>query len=559
METGANRNSPRIGRWLWLVFLLPLLASAGTRGLWAPDEPRYAEIAREAFQEGHWLVLHLCGEIYPDKPPLLYWIAGFLGTLSGWMPGAMRLVSVAAALGSGILVARMARRWWGELEAAIAPALLLGVVLWMDIGGRLQIDPLLAFLVLQAIELGDRPASDARTRGRNVLWAGLAAGLGALAKGPVAWLCVGLVFLSWRVAGPAAPGPRAKRGALIGAVLLAVLPVGLWAGAAIASEPALARDLLFDQHVGRNVGSVPHAGPPWKHLLRMPIFLLPWTPFVFLGLRAGWRVLRRKRGSGSDGGDAERGLARATLWLLSLFVIFSLMPPKRDLYLLPAYPAASLLAAYWVAQRLRASEGLRWPFAVVGILLTLGGVASLAVLPFLGRIEVAAALPHITARLLIFGSTFALLGIYSLRLVRTGEWLRAFRSSFVAWALAGAVAALALYPAIDPVKSSRSLAERVAELPQHPRMIPCKGVRPEGYRFYSGLPFVASKNILEDLRELAAGGDAVLALVREKDWEKLSEESRAPYGVLFSQYVGSRNILVIVGEHDLATTFGAGG
>ena len=66
-------------RWHWMWLVLPLAASAWSRGLWAPDEPRYAEVAREIHESGDWLVLHLCGEVYPDKPPLLYWLAGAAG------------------------------------------------------------------------------------------------------------------------------------------------------------------------------------------------------------------------------------------------------------------------------------------------------------------------------------------------------------------------------------------------------------------------------------------------------------------------------------------------
>src|SRR5262245_31680375 len=80
--------------WGWL--LVPLAVGAFARGLWAPDEPRYAEVAREIFERRDFLVMHLCGDVYPDKPPLLFWIAGVLGWISGWSEGCMRIVSVLA-------------------------------------------------------------------------------------------------------------------------------------------------------------------------------------------------------------------------------------------------------------------------------------------------------------------------------------------------------------------------------------------------------------------------------------------------------------------------------
>ena len=77
--------------------LAPILALALLRELWAPDEPRYAEIAKEAFESRSFLVLRLNGELYPDKPPLVYWLAGLCGSLTGWAEIALRLPSIAAS------------------------------------------------------------------------------------------------------------------------------------------------------------------------------------------------------------------------------------------------------------------------------------------------------------------------------------------------------------------------------------------------------------------------------------------------------------------------------
>ncbi len=181
------------GRWLWLWMLLPLVVGASTRGLWAPDEPRYAEVAREVFVEPGVLVMRLCGEVYPDKPPLLFWLSGVLGWLTDWNEFSMRLVSILATLGTALLIQRIARRQFGAREAVLAPALFLGTAMVTEIGGRLQIDPLLTLLTTLAIERLSRPAIGAQAK-RNVRIAGLAMGLGMLAKGPIAVLIPMLVW-----------------------------------------------------------------------------------------------------------------------------------------------------------------------------------------------------------------------------------------------------------------------------------------------------------------------------------------------------------------------------
>ena len=94
---------------------LASVASAASHGLWAPDEPRYAEVAREVFVEPGLLVMRLCGDLYPDKPPLLFWLAGLLGKLSNWDPFWMRLVSILATLGTAGLALR--RKYGGGCGA----------------------------------------------------------------------------------------------------------------------------------------------------------------------------------------------------------------------------------------------------------------------------------------------------------------------------------------------------------------------------------------------------------------------------------------------------------
>jgi 4-amino-4-deoxy-L-arabinose transferase-like glycosyltransferase len=55
-----------------LALLLPALGAAP---LDDPGEGQHAEIAREAWADGHWLPLRLAGVRYVDKPPLPYALA----------------------------------------------------------------------------------------------------------------------------------------------------------------------------------------------------------------------------------------------------------------------------------------------------------------------------------------------------------------------------------------------------------------------------------------------------------------------------------------------------
>ena len=71
-----------IRKWVQFRFLLGFclvifFLNLGQWDLWNPDEPRYAEVAREMVKGGDWILLHLNGRIYPDKPPLFFWLIAF--------------------------------------------------------------------------------------------------------------------------------------------------------------------------------------------------------------------------------------------------------------------------------------------------------------------------------------------------------------------------------------------------------------------------------------------------------------------------------------------------
>jgi 4-amino-4-deoxy-L-arabinose transferase-like glycosyltransferase len=485
--------------------------------------------------------MHLCGQLYPDKPPLLFWLSGFFGWLSGWSELWMRLPSLAATLGSALVVVRIGRRWWGPTAGRLAAALYLSTFMVTEIGGRLQIDPLLAFFCLLALELIDRPARTRRGRALLVLAAGLAVGVGGLAKGPVALVNVGLVALAWRWLAPRSEQARAGWPAWAGFAALAVLPMLVWALLASAVEPALVGELFFGQHAGRITQADRHPGPPWKHLLRLPLLLLPWTGAVVGGLVAGVRGLARREEPNHD-----LGIVRAALWFAALVIFFSVIPPKRDLYLLPAYPAAALLGAVYLERRMQDGRASRW-VTLPGplILLVVGAVVALAPL----AVDV---LPNLGWQAPVAGLATVAGAVWTLAAPRR-RGLRAWTDGLLAtWLVFTTLTAALLFPLVNTVKSTRLVAHAIVARPERPSEIPCLGVRPEGFRFYGDGAFPAVYGDDLDLGDVLAreGGD-FLALVHLDQWEALAPTLGDRVRVVSEHQVGGKPfVLLAAAESD---------
>jgi 4-amino-4-deoxy-L-arabinose transferase-like glycosyltransferase len=342
---------------LLLAASVLLFAGLGRADLFNPDEPREAEMAREMLVSGDHTVPHLNGEPFLEKPPLFYWgVVSAYRICGGPGEAAARLVPALAGLLTVLLTFRMARDLLGERAALVAALVLLTAFQFFWIARRTLIDMPLALAVLLACFGFHRvvmaPAGRKIAGGLVVGTFGLAAAL--LLKGIVGAAIPGLAVLAWIVL-RRDPAPLLGRG-LVPAVLVAFVPVALWV---CRLRDALGADAVHEFVVVNNVmrftggAAKGHDQPFWYYL---PVFLsdfLPWSAILPVTTVA---ALRRAFGRDGEAGNGDRTVAeRAALrdllaWLLLPFFLLSVASTKRGLYLLPIYPAAAMLLAWWLCR-----------------------------------------------------------------------------------------------------------------------------------------------------------------------------------------------------------------
>jgi len=323
----------------WAAFAL---ASIWLRPLWPVDETRYASVAWEMWLRGDFLVPYINGEPYSHKPPLLFWLMHLGWAVFGvndWWP---RLIAPLCALGSLLLLQRLARLLWpDEREAAtIAAWLLCGTLLFAAMATLTMFDLLLSMCVLIGMIGVVRAAHGAR--GAGILWMGAGIGLGVLAKGPVILLHVlpvALVAPWWAPAVRAAPARW--YGAVAAAILLGAAIALAWAlPAGYVGDEAYRRAIFWGQTAGRVSESFAHRAPFWYYLPLLPLILFPWLVWP-----ASWRALRACRFTGQDAGNRF-----LSVWFVLTLVVFSLVSGKQAKYLVPALPAFALFAGRALAR-----------------------------------------------------------------------------------------------------------------------------------------------------------------------------------------------------------------
>ncbi|MBU0986284.1 MAG: phospholipid carrier-dependent glycosyltransferase [Proteobacteria bacterium] len=92
-----------------LFYILPL----GFRPIFIPDESRYAEISREMIASGDWIVPHLNGLRYFEKPVMGYWLNAISIKMFGENAFAVRFPS-AMATGLSAFIIFFLVRWFSN-------------------------------------------------------------------------------------------------------------------------------------------------------------------------------------------------------------------------------------------------------------------------------------------------------------------------------------------------------------------------------------------------------------------------------------------------------------
>ena len=359
--------APPSWRALGLLLVLPALVLYPCLSfpLFDPDEGRYAEIPREMLARGDWVVPHLQGEPYLDKPPLFYWLVMVSFRAFGAHDWAARLVPALAVHGTILLTYLFGRRALGD-RAAFCGAALLGLAPAFGGMGRLLIlDGLLTFWVTLTLFALFEALRGERLRPGWWLLAAAACGLGVLTKGPVALLLAAVpVWAHRRLTGCAWRVGWWPLAAVAAVVLAVVMP---WYVAVCLRMPDFARYFLWQHNVVRFLAPFDHLEPFWYY-----------TPVLLLGLLPGTLLLpafARFLLSG-DEADASRRPPEFGFVLLAggwCVLFFSLSGCKLATYILPAFPPLTLALGYFVVAR--AWDLTRWARAAAAatvIVLALG-------------------------------------------------------------------------------------------------------------------------------------------------------------------------------------------
>jgi len=359
-----------------MIFLLVLCAllfflGLGALGLTDRDEGSNAEAAREMVASGDWLTPTLNGTPRFAKPILIYWLIACSYLVFGVSEFTARLPSALFGTLLVLMQYAFATRLLGPTVGFRAALMLLLNFEVLAIGRMVLTDMVLVFFTTLSI-FSFFLAMEGEGRAKRWYWGfyvGVA--LATLTKGPVGVLVPLLAVIPYLLFTRRWREVVAECRLLTGTAVFLLIAAPWYAAMFLlhgAGYAASARgDTLtrFFSVIGGHGGTI---------LFYIPILLFgffPWSGFLPSALV---EALRERQ-------DPQRALqALCAVWILGVFLFFTLSSTRLPHYIAPLFPAAALLvAASW--DRSLSAEGGR--AGSVSFWLTLG-VGCLLGLAFVG-------------------------------------------------------------------------------------------------------------------------------------------------------------------------------
>jgi 4-amino-4-deoxy-L-arabinose transferase len=315
-------------------FLLLYVAPLCVRPMVFPDEFRYAEIAREMLTSGDWVVPHLDGLRYFEKPVLGHWLNAIAIGMFGENSFAARFFSALAAGAMALMVFVLARNYAGtHLAGTLAAAVLLTCVEVFAVCTFSVLDGMFsAFMTAAAgmFFMAYMTDSAGKRAGLLALF-GVFCGLGFLTKGFLAFAIMGvtiIAFLLWQ-----GRTHKLLRAWWIPAATLVsvILP---WCVMINLREGDFWRYFFWTEHISRFLSpqSGQHAKPSWFYVPYILGGSFPWL-FVLPAAMTGLKEMRLKN-----------PLVRFSLcWLVFPFLLMSASSGKLGTYVLPCFPPLVIL------------------------------------------------------------------------------------------------------------------------------------------------------------------------------------------------------------------------
>jgi 4-amino-4-deoxy-L-arabinose transferase-like glycosyltransferase len=557
MEKRLSQVYPQ--KWVQIAILIGFcmilyFLNLGRWDLWTPDEPRYAQVAREMVNRGDWILMHYNGKTYADKPPLFFWLIAFSTFLwQGFSSFSVRFPAALFGMLTVLLTFFLGKALYSSRTGFLSGLILATSFEFSYLSTRANMDTTLAFFTTASLlcfflwhrrdqdEIKVKDKVEVKEERKNKhgnpfiygFYMGMA--LATLAKGPVGFilpLSVSLIYLvvqkDW--------GSMRRMRLFSGLGLFLVIVLSWYLPAVAKGGKEYLHATLFTQTVARYSEGWSKARPIYYYLYNFPIDFLPWAFFLPAALAYGFS--REKA-------EKRREFLFLFIWFVLIFIFFSLSKGKRAIYLLPLYPAVALMVGkLWDDFICTPMEHFRnaWIsvplYGLMGVALVAG-----AALPWMLSIKFPFYLHYsLPITFLLVGGSLVMFVLYRFK-----------NYAAILFLVIGVVAGghfytlRVVFPVVNQYKSARFMSQEIATRIQPGEKLAVYGRVSTGpFNYYTGIVPILDLTEMKDLFSLLQSSERIYCLLDYKGFSQFRKtEGRPKVQLISRRMVGDDEIVLV--------------
>lgn len=471
----------------------------GSYPLLDPDEPVYAQTPREMMAAGDLLSPRIYGDFWYDKPPMYYWLVAAAAKVFGMSEFAARLPSALFAVTGALFLFFSISRLF-SLRVGFFSALVLVTSLEYFYLGKAAVTDMTLNLCLMISLLSFLE--------KRYLRFYLFAALAVMTKGPIGLFFPAVIaFLHILLMNRWNELPKML--IVQGTILFAAVAAPWYLLMSYYHGSAFIETFLGFHNVTRFTSPEHASGAVWYYFI--PVLLVgcfPWTPILF---QSFWSALTSNR--------QERPLLMFFLiWAAVVFVFFSLSATKLVSYILPMFPAVSVIIGSYIVRMIDKGQGK--PRVAVTLITLLVGSALI-----FGLFKTLDTMPYIEAGVLGCSAIILVMTVLAAVFFWRRSTGNAIAVQVVGMTLFVTVATALLMPSLSPHFAAKEIAAKFLQHYDGASTIHVQKFLQPGIAFYAekfGLAFKTG----DQLSALLNRGETGYVLAQRKMIEKLPPQDR---------------------------------
>ncbi len=346
---------------LLILFVILYFYRLGRVGLIDVDEPRYAEAGREMLESGNWIVPYFNYSVRFDKPILFYWLEAISMKIFGVNEFSARFPSALCALLciSGLFI--FLKTFYNTGFALIGTLLLMSCLEFVALARFSVTDMALASFISSSIFsffLGYHQIINSHRFFKLQItefsfWyiiGFIFLALAVLTKGPVSVVIMGLIFLPFFWWIEKLDYFFKSYSFWIGFLLFLLLITPWYLMVHFATGGEFTKVFFGIHNFSRFTSVVSgHKGSVFYFVPVVLLGFLPWTFFlpqaIFTLIKKGLKSLLSS--------TTEQVPWFCLWWVIVVFVFFSFSKTKLLTYILPLFPALSVIVSFWINEMIK--------------------------------------------------------------------------------------------------------------------------------------------------------------------------------------------------------------